>query len=442
MRKTQGRRAGLQRKAAAPRREKGRTHPMRTLICDRPRAELETLGDKKPFDVAFCLEDLDDDELGRPDGTQGGQRDGGAPRLAAALEESRELWIAARSFYGQVSAPVMRTLELSERRGEPAAGAGNRNGASSCDLHIWLYGVDEDSREERRLADALAARLASQLGSNLAECRIVHSFDLGLLNQLGALPKTASTPQRTEALPQQKQAGPVAAAGTARAILLLDASDEGGAAHALLDDFEDALLAYDRLSSRALGVSDATTPPRFERLGIHSQGAPEASPAAPFACDTLLIGYPASSGALPSRLVRTLGYWENRGLIPAGTRVYAICTTDGCDPAEAHLSLEVLRLFCSGSGLAWCGGLCVAGASAVAAFARSERMGWKRRGRSEAVDRLIGAVRAGLTIADAARRFGSTDPLAPSNIIDAPCPLPRWAYKLMRDRLAMRPHHP
>ena len=73
----------------------------------------------------------------------------------------------------------------------------------------------------------------------------------------------------------------------------------------------------------------------------------------------------------------------------------------------------------------------LAGAAAVAAFAHTERMGRKRRGCSEAIDRLIGAVRAGLSIADAARRFGSTDPLVPSNIINAPCALPAWAYKLM-----------
>lgn len=411
--------------------EKGHTHPMRTLICDRSRVELENQEGKAPFDAAFCLEDLVGDPLPR----------GLARELAAAIGGG-ELWIAARSFYGQIPAPVMHALELSERRGEPAASNEGGHGAHHRDLHIWLYGVDEDSYEERGLARILGTRLASQLGANLSECRVVDSFDLGLLNQLGVLPRTGSKPGLTEAPPRGEQAGAVAATGTARAIALLDAGNEGGAAHALLDDFEDALLAYDRLSSRSLGVSDATSPPRFERLAIHPQGAPDESSAAPFACDTLLIGYPVSSGALPSRLVRTLGCWENRRFIPTGTRVYAICTADGCDPADAHLSLEVLRLFCSGNDLTWCGGLCVAGASAVAAFAQSERMGWKRRGRSEAVDHLIGAVRAGLTISDAARRFGSTDPLAPSNIIDAPCPLPRWAYKLMHDRLARRPYRP
>lgn len=76
-------------------------------------------------------------------------------------------------------------------------------------------------------------------------------------------------------------------------------------------------------------------------------------------------------------------------------RVYAICTTNECDPGQAHLSLEVLRLFCHGNNLVWGRRLCVAGAAAVAAFARTERMGRKRRGCSEAIDRLIGAVARG-----------------------------------------------
>ncbi len=428
---------------------------MRTLICDRPRAELESLGDEAPFDLAFCLEDLAGDALECPVGP----RSDVAGRLVAAPGQSKELWIAARSFYGQASAPVMRALELSIRREQAIVHVGEtkanmdekgRREAGCCEIHLWLYGVDEASYEERGLAKMLAARLASQLDADLAECRVIDRFDLGLLNQLGALPRRGATP-RPEAAHQQEAAAaalrggptePIATKGTARAIALLDAGPEGGAAHALLDDFEDALLAYDRLSSRTLGVSGETEPPRFARIYRRPHDAADAPPSSISACDVLVIGYPVSFGALPSHLVRTLDDWTGAKRIAAGTRVYAIGTTDDCDPGSAHLSLEVLRLLCADSGLAWGGGLCVAGAAAVASFAQTERMGWKRRGRSEATDHLIGAVRAGLTIAEAARRFGSTDTLALSNIIDAPCPLPRWAYKLVRDRLARRPYRP
>lgn len=436
-----------QRRTCAPGREKGRSHPMRTLICDLPYAELESPGAVEPADAAFCLEDLAEATFEQLIGPW----DGTAGRLAAALGNSREVWIAARSFHGQASAPVMRALELSARCEPPVVGAGRSKAAMDeknarpdgvRDLHIWLYGVNEASYEEQGLAKMLAAHLASQLSANLVECRVVDRFDLGLLSHLGALPHNAATPRPEAPRRQEAATAPIAAKGTARAITLLDAGPEGGAPHALLDDFEDALLAYDRLSSRTLGVSGETEPPRFTRIDLRPQDATDASSSSVPACDTLVIGYPVSFGALPSHLVRALGDWMDAKRVEKGTRVYAIGATDDCDPASAHLSLEVLRLLCAHNGLTWGGGLCVAGAAAVASFARSERMGWKRRGRSEATDHLIGAVRAGLTIADAARRFGSADPLAPSNIIDAPCPLPRWIYKLMRDRLAQRPYRP
>ena len=174
-----------------------------------------------------------------------------------------------------------------------------------------------------------------------------------------------------------------------------------------------------------MDAAKITEPPRFERLCCHgAKGAanevPDAGPVldALATCDTLVIGCPVQLGALPSRLVRTLQDWMAATRLRDGMRIYAICTTNECDPGQAHLSLEVLRLFCRENNLVWGGGLCVAGAAAVAAFAHTERMGRKRRGCSEAIDRLIGAVRAGLSIADAARRFGSTDR---RNIINAPC---------------------
>lgn len=439
---------------------------MRTLICDRPRAELENLAKGPSFDLVFCLEDLVESGGGR-DGRskQGGRSEQGGKqeRDLADIGTTDELWVVASSFYGQVGLPVLRALEQ-------AAGAASRNAPSTVSqatpqaatpaIHIWLHGVDENSYEERGLARMLASRLALELGGTLAECRVIKSFDLGLLKQLGSLPPAggASLPlNRTEQAPASdpRPASPASPAhptlpaaplGTARRIALLDAGPVDGAASALLDDFEDALLAYDRLSSRALDVAGESAPPSFVRLAP-AKSAPHAGAAQAEAlgsreaealrsCDVLVIGYPVSLGALPARVANSLGNWGQAGAIRTGTRVYAICTVDGSDAQAAHLSLEVLRLFCEAYGLVWGGGLCVPQAPAVASFAPAERMGWKRRGRSEAIDHLIGAVRAGLSIADAARRFGSSDLLAPSNIINAPCALPRWAYNVVRQLAA------
>ena len=87
-----------------PGRQKGRIHPMRLLICDRPRAEFESPGVASLFDAAFCLEDVDDAPCPGVAGDLGET----AVRLAASLDGADELWIASRSFCGQVSAPVMR----------------------------------------------------------------------------------------------------------------------------------------------------------------------------------------------------------------------------------------------------------------------------------------------------------------------------------------------
>lgn len=412
-----------------PGRQKGRIHPMRLLICDRPRAEFESPGVASLFDAAFCLEDVDDAPCPGVAGDLGET----AVRLAASLDGADELWIASRSFCGQVSAPVMRALELA-RDGRHGGGRVDKRALPERSLHAWLYGVDQNAYEEQGLARMLAARLAPELGANLAECRVVDTFDLRLFKQLGSLPHGGATSAAHIPL----SPAPSAPAGTARSIALLDAGAPNDAVRALLDDFEDALLAYDRLSSRALDAANITEPPRFERLCCHgakgaANEAPDADPVLDTlaTCDTLVIGCPVQLGALPSRLVRTLQDWTAATRLRKGMRIYAICTTNECDPDQANLSLEVLRLFCHDNNLVWGGGLCVAGAAAVAAFAHTERMGRKRHGCSEAIDRLIGAVRAGLSIADAARRFGSTDPLVPSNIINAPCALPAWAYKLM-----------
>lgn len=80
--------------------------------------------------------------------------------------------------------------------------------------------------------------------------------------------------------------------------------------------------------------------------------------------------------------------------LPRGARVYAICVTDAPDPAPAADALDNLARRCVARGLRWMGGLAVANGSVVAYSARSPRMGWRRRRVSEAVDRLIAAIRS------------------------------------------------
>lgn len=81
--------------------------------------------------------------------------------------------------------------------------------------------------------------------------------------------------------------------------------------------------------------------------------------------------------------------------LPTGARVYAVCVTGGADPAPALDALDGLAKRCAAAGLSWRGGLAVTDAAAVAASAGAPRMGWRRRRVSEAVDRLVAAIRAG-----------------------------------------------
>ncbi|WP_455139612.1 hypothetical protein [Thermophilibacter sp.] len=81
--------------------------------------------------------------------------------------------------------------------------------------------------------------------------------------------------------------------------------------------------------------------------------------------------------------------------LPPGARVYAVCVTDGTDPAPALDALGELARRCAAAGLAWRGGLAVIDADVVARAVRCPRMGWRRRRVSEAIDRLVAAIRAG-----------------------------------------------
>lgn len=169
---------------------------MRLLICDRPRAEFESPGVAALFDAAFCLEDVDDAPCPGVAGDLGET----AVQLAASLDGADELWIASRSFCGQVSAPVMRALELA-RDGRHGGGRVDKRALPERSLHTWLYGVDQNAYEEQGLARMLAAHLAPELGANLAECRVVDTFDLRLFKRLGSLPHGGATSAAHTPLP-------------------------------------------------------------------------------------------------------------------------------------------------------------------------------------------------------------------------------------------------
>ena len=81
-----------------------------------------------------------------------------------------------------------------------------------------------------------------------------------------------------------------------------------------------------------------------------------------------------------------------------GTRVYIVVQAT-CERAEgARTFIERLRQACKLRRLTWCGGVIVCTGSGIAALRHSPRMGLLRRPFSEAMDKLVGAVRMGCSI--------------------------------------------
>lgn len=97
--------------------------------------------------------------------------------------------------------------------------------------------------------------------------------------------------------------------------------------------------------------------------------------------------------------VVVLGAAAGRGAcaasVPEGARVYAVVTTPSLDGVEARPTTASLERACAGRGALWSGALVVGDEAWQLRWAAAPRMGWRRRGTSEAVDRLIAAVRTG-----------------------------------------------
>ena len=90
----------------------------------------------------------------------------------------------------------------------------------------------------------------------------------------------------------------------------------------------------------------------------------------------------------------------------AGTRVYVVIQADVGGLERAHGLVVRLRAACDLHELSWCGGVVVCTGSGIAALRHSPRMGLLRRPFSEAMDKLVGAVRMGCSVKHAQRLGG------------------------------------
>lgn len=89
-----------------------------------------------------------------------------------------------------------------------------------------------------------------------------------------------------------------------------------------------------------------------------------------------------------------------------GTRVYAAIRAAQEGAKQARGTAVRLHETCERLDQLWCGGVVVCAGSGIAALRHSPRMGLLRRPFSEAMDKLVGAVRMGCSIEHAQRLGG------------------------------------
>lgn len=90
-----------------------------------------------------------------------------------------------------------------------------------------------------------------------------------------------------------------------------------------------------------------------------------------------------------------------------GARVYAVIRAAQEGAEQARGAAVRLHKACERQGQLWCGGVVICAGSGIAALLRSPRMGLLRRPFSEAMDKLVGAVRMGCSVEHAQKLGGA-----------------------------------
>lgn len=144
----------------------------------------------------------------------------------------------------------------------------------------------------------------------------------------------------------------------------------------LLWDLQDAIAAYAQLSGTAL--------PRPVDLKTNDAGA----------VDGIVL---AVDDAFDDEAMTAVEQILDR-LKNTDTRVYVVVQALAKNTKQADEALDRLYRACLLRDLAWCDGVVVCAGSGIAALRHSPRMGLLRRPFSEAMDKLVGAVRMGCSI--------------------------------------------
>lgn len=121
------------------------------------------------------------------------------------------------------------------------------------------------------------------------------------------------------------------------------------------------------------------------------------------------------------------------------TRVYVVVQAGCGSPERAHTVVGHLREACERRGLSWCGGIVVCTGAGIAALRHSPRMGLLRRPFSEAMDKLVGAVRMGCSVKHAQRLGGgNAEDVDADGMVCAEPALPAPIWHAIMKRLGTR----
>lgn len=183
----------------------------------------------------------------------------------------------------------------------------------------------------------------------------------------------------------------------------------------LLWDLQDAIAAYAQLSGTAL--------PRPVDLGVDDAGA----------VDGIVL---AVDDALDDEAMIAVEQILDR-FGGTGTRVYAVIRAAQEGAEQARGAAVRLHKACERQGQLWCGGVVICAGSGIAALRRSPRMGLLRRPFSEAMDKLVGAIRMGCSVEHAQKLGGAATGGADTDCMvraEPALPTPIW-HAVMR-RLA------
>ena len=153
----------------------------------------------------------------------------------------------------------------------------------------------------------------------------------------------------------------------------------------LLWDLQDAIAAYAQLSGTAL--------PRPVDLGVDDAGA----------VDGIVL---AVDDALDDEAMIAVEQILDR-FGGTGTRGYAVIRAAQEGAEQARGAAVRLHKACDRQGQLWCGGVVICAGSGIAALRRSPRMGLLRRPFSEAMDKLVGAIRMGCSVEHAQKLGGA-----------------------------------